>query len=406
MPRATILAFMLIGTPLVGQQPIQAALDSARVHNEWTLAQQASICEVPAPPFKEAARAAEMRRRFGALGLSRVRLDGIGNVIAEWPGRARKPVVVLSAHLDTVFPEGTDVRVRREGSVLHGPGVGDDCRGLAVLLVVARVLTETRLNFEGTIVFVATVGEEGLGNGRGVRHLVEKEMPGDVDYFLTVDSDEFEMITRAAGSHRYDISFQGPGGHSYDNFDMPHPIHAMGRAIAKIGGFEVPQDPKTTFNVGVVRGGTAVNAIAATATMTIDLRSESPAELDRLDRLLQQAVAEAVAEELARYPRSQAGLAARWDTLGVRPAGSVADSSRLLRVVTAAARSLGVTARPGSGSTDANIPIAKGIAAMAIGHGGRGTSIHSLGESYDDGARGYLGPQWVLLIAAALAGRQ
>lgn len=406
MTRAGILLLTLIGAPLAAQQPIQAALDLARAQNEWTLAQQVSICEIPAPPFKESVRAAEMQRRFAALGMTGARLDGIGNVIAEWPGRSRKPVVVLSAHLDTVFPEGTDVRVRRSGSVFSGPGIGDDCRGLAVLLMVARALSEATVRLEGTIVFVATVGEEGLGNARGARHLVEKEMPGAVDYFITVDSDEFDVITRAVGSNRYDITFRGPGGHSYDDFSMPHPLHAMGRAIAKIGALTVPADPKTTFNVGVVKGGTAVNAIAATATMTLDLRSESPVELERLDRTVRQLVAEAVAEEKARYPGSPAALVAGWETLGNRPAGIVPDTSRLLQVVASTARSLGGTPRFASGSTDANIPISTGVSAVAIGHGGRGTAAHSLGERYDDGTRGYLGPQWVLLIAAALAGSQ
>ncbi|HSE52786.1 MAG TPA: M20/M25/M40 family metallo-hydrolase, partial [Gemmatimonadales bacterium] len=286
--------------------PLRAALDSARSHNEWTLAQQTSICEIPAPPFKEGPRAAEMARRLTALGLTRVRLDGIGNVLAEYPGRGRKPLIVLSAHLDTVFPESTDVRVRRDGTHFRGPGISDDCRGLAVLLVTARALIEAKVPFAGTILFAATVGEEGLGNGRGVRHLVEKEIPGQVDYFLTVDVNDFDVVNRAAGSRRYEVTFEAPGGHSYSDFPMPHPIHALGRAIAKVGAFEVPADPKTTFNVGIVRGGTAVNAIAASAAMVVDLRSESGEELARLDARFRRAVEEALMEERARWPMSSA----------------------------------------------------------------------------------------------------
>jgi len=397
---------LALSSPLAAQQipavPMRAALDSARAQNEWTLAQQSSICEIPAPPFKEGTRAAEMLRRFRALGLTGARIDGIGNVIAEYAGRTRKPLIVLSAHLDTVFPEGTDVRVRREGSVFHGPGISDDCRGLAALLVTARALVETRVPFQGTVLFVATVGEEGLGNGRGVRHLLERELPAQVDYFLTVDVDEFEVVNRAAGSRRYEITYHAPGGHSYADFVMPHPIHALGRAIAKIGAFEVPSEPKTTFNVGIVKGGTAVNAISATASMVVDLRSESADELTRLDTRLKQAVDEALREERARWPTSNAALTVTWDTLGIRPGGSVAESSPLVRIVTDAGRELGVPIVLSSASTDANIPMSLGIPALAVGHGGRSTGGHSLGETYDDGAQGYRGPQWLLLIAGAL----
>src|SRR5688500_69251 len=382
--------------------PLRAALDSARTHNQWTLAQQTSICEIPAPPFKEGPRAAEMAKRLTALGLTRVRLDGIGNVLAEYPGRGRKPLIVLSAHLDTVFPESTDVRVRRDGTLFRGPGIADDCRGLAVLLVTARALIEAKVPFSGTILFAATVGEEGLGNGRGVRHLFEKELPGQVDYFLTVDVNEFEVVNRAAGSRRYEVTFEAPGGHSYSDFPMPHPIHALGRAIAKVGAFEVPSDPKTTFNVGIVRGGTAVNAIAASAAMVVDLRSESGEELARLDARFRRAVEEAVAEERARWPMSSAPLTARWDTLGIRPGGVVAESSTIARMAVAAGKQLGVSVRFASASTDANIPMSLGIPALAVGHGGRGTAEHSLTESYEDGPQGYRGPQWLLLLAAAL----
>jgi tripeptide aminopeptidase len=401
-----LLLLALGAPPLAAQQhpSLRAALDSARAQNEWTLGQQTSICEIPAPPFKEGQRAAEMQRRFAALGLTSIRLDGIGNVVAELRGRTRKPVVVLSAHLDTVFPEGTDVKVRREGSVFSGPGIADDCRGLAVLLVVAKALREAVVPLEGTVVFLATVGEEGLGNGRGARHFFEKEMPGQVDYFLTVDAADFQIVNRAAGSRRYEVTFRGPGGHSYDNFVMPHPTHALGRAIAKIGAFEVPADPKTTFNVGIVKGGVAVNVVAPTASMVIDLRSESAEELNRLEAKLRQAVHEALLEERARWPTSTAALEVSWDTLGIRPGGRVAESSPIVTAVLASGRAIGVTPVFTSASTDANIPMSLGVPALAIGIGGHPTGEHSLAEKYDDGPAGYRGPQWVILITAALAG--
>ena len=406
MMRHALVASILATAPLHAQQPrsVTAALDSVRAQNEWTLAQQTSICEIAAPPFKEGRRAAELQRRFSALGLAGVRIDGIGNVVAEFRGRSAKPVVVLSAHLDTVFPEGTDVTVRREGTLFHGPGISDDCRGLAVLLVVARALRENAVPMEGTVVFLATVGEEGLGNGRGARHFFEKEMPGRVDYFLTVDANEFQIVNRAAGSRRYEVTYRGPGGHSYDSFAMPHPTHALGRAIAKISDFAVPADPKTTFNVGIVKGGTAVNAVASSASMVVDLRSESAEALNRLDELLRRAVAESLREELGRWPGSMAGLTVSWDTLGVRPGGAVPESSPIVRAALASGQAIGVTPVFASASTDANLPMSLGIPALAIGIGGRAAGEHSPAETYEDGPAGYRGPQWVILIAAALAG--
>ncbi len=399
----------LLVSPLRAQTQtatVRAALDSVRAHNDWTLAEQASICEIEAPPFKEAGRAAELKRRFTALGLERVRLDAVGNVIGERPGRAGRPVVVLSGHLDTVFPESTDVRVRRSGTVMRGPGIADDCRGLAILLVVARTLREAAVVTSGNIVFVGTVGEEGLGNSRGVRHLVERELPKQVDYFVTIDLNQFDVATRSVGSHRYQVTYFGPGGHSFGAFGMPNPVHALGRAMAKIADFQVPQTPKTTFNIGIVKGGTAVNAIASSAAMVVDLRSESTAELEGLDSRFKTAVNQAMAEELRRWPDSKVALTVRFDTLGIRPAGTVPDSAPIHRAVLSTARSLGIGPFFTAAATDANIPISLGIPSIAIGHGGNATGEHSLSESYDDGERGWLGPQWALLLGVTLAGTE
>ncbi|MEO8201598.1 MAG: M20/M25/M40 family metallo-hydrolase [Gemmatimonadota bacterium] len=378
-------------------------LDSIRASNEWTLAQQQSICEIPSPPFKEHARAVEFSHRLIAAGLSHVRLDSIGNVIGERPGRGRKPVVVLAAHLDTVFPEGTDVSVHRDGTRMRGPGIGDDCRGLAVLLTVARAMTRADLKLEGTVLFVGTVGEEGLGDLRGVRYLVD-QLRNDLDYFVTVDLSDMEVSNRAVGSHRYEVRYYGPGGHSFNNFGMPNPIHALGRAIAKISALVVPLDPRTTFNVGVINGGSSVNAISGQATMQVDLRSESAAELDSLDSRFHQAVEHALQEEKSRWPQSSDPLQVEIRSLGLRPAGQLPDSSRILRVVQEAARSLGDSVVLGPHSTDANVPLSRGIQAIAIGHGGHGEAAHSLNESYDDGEHGWRGPQWALLVVTRLAG--
>jgi acetylornithine deacetylase/succinyl-diaminopimelate desuccinylase-like protein len=383
---------------------IRAALGALRTANAWTLEQQVSICEIPAPPFGEARRGGELADRFKALGLVNVRVDSVGNVIGERPGGGRSPRVVVSAHLDTVFPESTDVRVRREGSRFSGPGIGDDCRGLAVLLAVARGLRDTTIATTGDIVFVGTVGEEGPGNLRGVRHLFERQSAGRVDYFISVDGTGLGLTSRAVGSHRYRVTIKGPGGHSYGDFGMPNPIHALGRAIAAIGDFTVPAAPRTTFSVGIITGGTSVNSIAMNGAMDVDLRSESQVALDSLDAALRRAVAGAVEAEHARWPRSAARLTAEWAEIGKRPAGAQPDSAPIVRTALASAQALGFAPRTSASSTDANIPMSLRIPAITMDGGGRGDGAHSLGEWYDDGEDGWKGPQWVLLTVVALAG--
>lgn len=383
---------------------VRQALEMLRAENAWTLEQQVSICEIPAPPFKEERRAAEYVRRLEALGLTNVRIDAEGNVIAERPGSGDGPVVVLSAHLDTVFPEETDVTVRQEGELMHGPGIGDDCRGLAVVLAVARAMNAAQIATNGTILFVGTVGEEGPGNLRGVRHLVEKELAGKVDYFLSVDGTGLNVTHGAVGSHRYRVTFHGPGGHSYGAFGMPNPIHALGRAIAKIAELEVPRQPRTTFSVGIVEGGTSVNSIAFEASMDVDMRSESEEALQRLDDQFRAAVQAALEEERARWPLSQRGLDVRIDTIGIRPAGTQPDDAAIVRTAVEAGKALGFEPHLGASSTDSNIPIALGIPAITIDGGGQGRGAHSLEEVYRDGPEGWKGPQWALLIVSALAG--
>jgi acetylornithine deacetylase/succinyl-diaminopimelate desuccinylase-like protein len=381
---------------------VAVALGILEKDNAWTLEQQASICEIPAPPFKETTRGAEFARRLTALGY-RVTTDQIGNVIAVRPGQGGGRRLVLAAHLDTVFPEGTDVRVRREGTRLSGPGIGDDCRGLAVILAVARAVQLARVDTAGDLVFVGNVGEEGAGNLRGVRHLVEAKSAGQIDAFITVDGVGLGLVSRGVGSNRYRVVFKGPGGHSYGDFGIPNPIHAMGRAIALIGDLEVPTAPKTTFNVGMVEGGTSVNSIAGTATMQVDLRSESMAALGAVDSAFQSAIRTAVAAERTRWPASKATLEAEIQVIGKRATGSQPDSAWIVRTALAAASKLGIPApTPGTASTDANVALWLGVPALALDGGGRGDGAHSLGEWYDDGDRGYLGTQWALLVAMAI----
>lgn len=384
---------------------VRNAIERIRGDNAWTIEQQVSICEIPAPPFKEERRAAEMKRRFEALGLRNVRIDSIGNVIAERPGTGGGPVVVLAAHLDTVFPEETDVSVKRQGTTLRGPGIGDDCRGLAVLLAVAKAMGAANVRTTGTIYFVANVGEEGPGNLRGVKHLFAKP-PAKIDYFISVDGTGLGLTTRAVGSNRYKVSYKGPGGHSYGAFGMPSPIHALGRAIAKISAIQVPRSPKTTFNVGIIEGGTSVNTISPLGSMDVDLRSESPDELAKLDAEFRKAVDEALTEENGRWPQSRVKVTVDVQTIGIRPAAAPPDSQRIIQTAQAAARALGFDAPGSASSTDANWPMSLGIQAITIDGGGRGQGAHSLSESYDDGERGWLGPQWALLTIVMLAGPQ
>ena len=386
---------------------LAAALDTLRSSNAWTLAQQSSICEIPAPPFKETVRAREFQKRLQGFGLTNVRIDSEGNVIAERRGTGSGPSVVLSGHLDTVFPEGTDVSVTRDGQAMRGPGIGDDCRGLAVILAVARAFERTGVRTPGTIYFVGTVGEEGPGNLRGVTHLLGKELAGKVDYFISVDGTGFGITNSAVGSHRYRVVFSGPGGHSYGHFGIPNPIHAVGRALAGAAELQVPASPRTTFSAGIIDGGTSVNSIAAEASFDMDLRSESAEALEELDASFRRAVQAALEAENARWPRAaeRYRLTVRIDTIGIRPAGAQPDSAYIVRVAQQAARSLQIEAgTPNASSTDSNYPISVGIPAITIDGGGRGRGAHSLEESYEDGPDGYRGPQWAGLIAAMLAG--
>jgi acetylornithine deacetylase/succinyl-diaminopimelate desuccinylase-like protein len=406
--RALLIALLLasLKPAITRAQAMDSILAILRNDNAWTLAQQRSICEIPAPPFKESGRGAEFARRLETLGL-RARTDAVGNVLAERAGTGRGPTIVLAGHLDTVFPESTDVRVRQRNGRLTGPGIGDNCRGLAVVLAVARAYQRVNPAHDARIVFVGDVGEEGPGNLRGVRHLFEKELAGEIDYFVAVDGSGLGVTSRAVGSNRYRVTYKGPGGHSYGAFGIPNPIHALGRAIAGISELRVPASPKTTFNVGIVSGGTSVNSIAFSASMDVDMRSESPEALRDLDARVRRELQQALTAENARWPGERAARAALTlviDTIGIRPGGTQSDTSAIVRSAIQAARTLGFTPIPGASSTDANIPISMGIPGISVDGGGRGGGAHSLDEWYEDGPNGWLGPQWAALIVAQLAG--
>lgn len=401
----TLVPLALAAQDTPADAPVLArALESLKATNAWTVEKQVALCEIPAPPFKEQARGEAFRREMIALGYTDARIDEVGNVVTEVAGSAKGPTVMLEGHLDTVFPEGTVVKVTRDGGRLKGPGIADDCRGLAVVLATARAVKRPGVKFAGRVIFVANVGEEGAGNLRGTRHLIGTSYKGQVDYFISVDGAGNDITSRAVGSNRYAVHFLSPGGHSYGAFGMPNAIHAMGRAIASIGDIQVPRSPRTTFNVGIVKGGTSVNSIAMEAVMDVDMRSESAEELAIVDTKVRQAIDNAVRTEKARWPNSSMALTVHIDTIGLRPTGTQSDSAPLVRAALATARRVGFNPSLGASSTDANFPISLGVPGITIDGGGDGGGAHSVSEWYEDGPAGYKGPQWALRLIAALAG--
>lgn len=391
--------------PQIAKHPaVVQAMAALQRDNEWTLGQMISLCEIPAPPFKETARGLAFRDRLISLGVQNVRIDREGNVIGEIRGARPGPTVLLSGHLDTVFPEGTNVKVKREGTKLTGPGIGDDCRGLAVTLAAARQIISAKIPFAGRLLIVGIVGEEGPGNLRGTRAIFNSPLRDSINAFISVDGTGFGITNGGVGSNRYKVSYVGPGGHSYGAFGMPNPIHAMGRAIAKIANLQASTEPRVTFNVGVVSGGTSVNSISATGVMEIDLRSESASALSAIDAKLQIALREALDEERKRWPQSKVALDMKIDTIGLRAAGRTPDSSAIVRTAQAAANTMSIYAPLTTSSTDANIPMSLGVPAVTLDGGGVGRGAHALDEWYDDRTDGYKGPQWVLLVVLGLLG--
>ncbi len=380
---------------------VRAALDAARSQEPAAIADQIRLCEIPAPPFKEAARAQAYAEAFRAVGLQAVRIDAAGNVLGTRPGRTGGPRVVISAHLDTVFPEGTPVRVTRSGSLLSGPGIGDDCRGLAVILAVVRALDAGGVQTGGPITFVGTVGEEGLGDLRGVKALFGETLRGQVDRFVSIDGDGHSITNVSVGSVRYRVTFRGPGGHSYNSFGIANPIHAVGRAVAHVAELEVPGEPRTTFSVGRIGGGTSVNAIAADAWIEVDLRSSSPPALAALEGQFRERMQKALDEENARW-RQRGRLTMELERVGDRPAGRTAEDSPTVRAAVAVTRALGLPVRLEEGSTDSNVPMNLGVPAITVGSGGTGAGAHTLAETFDS-TDSWRGTQRMVLLAVALS---
>jgi acetylornithine deacetylase/succinyl-diaminopimelate desuccinylase-like protein len=389
-----------LGAKLIQDATVKAALAAARADEARTLAEQVEICEVEAPPFKESKRAELYAGKFRELGLQNVRIDKVGNVLGERAGTTPRPHFVLAAHLDTVFPEGTNVKTTQEGTVVRGPGIGDDCRGLAVVLAVVRALEAGGVRTPGSITFVGNVGEEGLGDLRGVKHLFDEGLKGRIDRFVSIDGTGLGITHISVGSLRYRVTFKGPGGHSYGAFGMVNPIHALGRAMAAIGDFQVPTEPKTTFNVGRIGGGTSVNSIPFEAWMEVDMRSADAASLQSLDAKFHKAVDDAVAAENVRW--NSRALSVDKAVVGNRPAGRAPATAPIVQAAVSVTRALGFPVTLDEGSTDANYPQSLGIPAITIDGGGRGRGAHALDEAFDT-TDSWMGTQRALLLTIALA---
>ena len=358
---------------------VHAALDWFALNISWVNSQQARLTEIPAPPFQETQRAAAVKDLLTEIGLA-VQTDKTGNVIGELRGPNEKEIVLVGAHLDTVFPAGTDVKVRHEGSRLLAPGISDNGTGLTALLALARALRSAQIKPQRTILFAADVGEEGEGNLRGMRALVD------------------------AYRDRLKAVITGPGGHSWSDFGIPNPINALVRASVRFLNTRVPANPRTTFNLGQIEGGTSVNSIPHEARLKVDIRSESEDELLRLETALRECMAAGVRDEMeSARDRSKGKLEWKVDILGNRPGGELAADSPLLAALRAADDYTGNSSRPERASTDANIPLSLGIDAIAIGAGGNGGGAHSLQEWYEPTGR-EIGLQRALLTVLGVSG--
>jgi tripeptide aminopeptidase len=382
---------------------VRAALAWFAHNLAWINEQQLRLTEIPAPPFQEAQRAVAVKALLASSGLE-VQIDKTGNVIGELRGANEKEIVVLSAHLDTVFPPSTDVKVRREGDRLLAPGISDNGTGLAALVAIARACHEAHIKPRRTILFVADVGEEGEGNLRGMRALIEAYKPKLKAVVVLDGSGTDHVTTKALASRRVEATITGPGGHSWSDFGMPNPINALVRASVRFINTKVPVAPRTTFNIGQIEGGTSVNSIPYEAKLKVDIRSESEDELAKLESALRECIAAGVRDEMeSSRDRSKGKLEWKVELLGSRPGGELSANSALLAALRAADEYLGNRSRIERSSTDANVPLSNGIEAVSIGAGGIGGGAHSLQEWYEPAGR-EMGLKRALLTLLGVSG--
>jgi acetylornithine deacetylase/succinyl-diaminopimelate desuccinylase-like protein len=370
---------------IIDSPAFQVARETLAREHDRTVRDIITLTQIEAPSFKESTRAAAFQEMARAHGLDALETDAEGNVMGLRRGIGNGPLICVAAHLDTVFPPGTDLTVRREGTRLFAPGVGDDTRSLAVLLAWLRAMDAAGIRTRADILFVGDVGEEGPGDLRGMRYLFQQGRYKDrISTFITVDSPDMERIaTGGVGSKRYRVTFNGPGGHSYGAFGLVNPMYAMADAIARLGRVKVPARPKTTYSASVTGGGTSINSIPNSVWTDFDLRSEAPEELDRLEQEFLGLVKEAVTAENAARSTRNGVVSAEIVKIGDRPAGHTDESSELVRLAQAALEAHGFAPKFEASSTDANIPMSLGIPAIKIGSGGSGGRGHSLEEWID-----------------------
>lgn len=390
---------------LKAEPAIEAALQKAFDETEEAMQEQIELCEIPSPTFEESVRAQEIAHRMKKYGLTNVTIDEIGNVVGFRPGKGNGPVLALGAHMDTVSPAGTDVKVRREGNRYFAPGIGDNCSGLRALLHVLRLFNEMHIETEGDIYFVGTVGEEGNGDTRGSKFFNAHHK---VDGFIAIDNTDVGRILKGAiGSHRWRFSIDGKGGHSYGSFgDTPSAIHAMCLAGAKVAKLKVPKDPKTTFTIGMIKGGQSVNTIAPHCEVDVDIRSLDNKLLLETEAAIMKCFEEGVAEENANWPVTEEAkiLKLTKTQIGDRPAGIRPPECPVLQTARSAQKLLGIElTNYGYSSTDANAPVSQGVPATCLSAGGAQINTHTVKE-YFDKIDIHLGTQLIFLTAAALVG--
>lgn len=372
---------------------------------EKTIKNHIELTEIEAPPFKEERRAKEFAERLKLAGIENVWIDSIGNVIGFLKGSVGNKNIAIDAHIDTVFPEGTDVKVRVKNDTLFAPGIGDDTRGLAMILTLAETIKKNNIEPINNIIFIGTVGEEGLGDLRGVRYLFKNKTP-KIDSWIAIDGGSIGRVNnQALGSYRYEVIFDGPGGHSWGAFGLVNPHHALGSGIKNFinkADDYTSSGPKTSYNVGVINGGTSVNSIPFKSSMLIDIRSIEPNRLDHMEEILYNSMQEALKEQ-NEMKRSGPDLTLTINKIGNRPSGIVEESVPLIQKTIAATQYMGVEPRLTIGSTDSNIPISLGVPAVTIGRGGDGGGAHSLDEWWIN-KEGYKSIQLALLILLSESG--
>ena len=363
------------------------------------------LTEIEAPPFKEQNRAVEFKHMIEEIGIDSVWIDLEGNVVGLLKGQEGTRTVGLDAHLDTVFPEGTDVKVRIKNDTLYAPGIADDSRGLSMLLTILKTIRNNDIALRDNLLFIGSVGEEGLGDLRGVKYLF-RNGASKIDSWISIDGGSIGRVNnKGLGSYRYRVTFIGPGGHSWGSFGLVNPHHALGKAIqlfVNSADNYTSKGPKTSYNIGIIKGGTSINSIPFESIMEVDIRSVDPSRLDEMEEILQNSVKEALDDQNNRK-RMGDNLTYVIDKIGNRPSGELSPSLPLVQRAMAVTKHFGVTPRLTRGSTNSNIPISLGIPSVTIGRGGKGGNVHSLAEWwYND--RGYRSIQLSLLLVLMEAG--